>query len=107
MSRSGRRQFLSQLATTGLATGIAPSLLAAFEEPLWPHPHFAPNPQDNDARVFAAARRELLIPRDITFCNTGTFGACPREVIDAVADSLRTVERELPDWAYRNTDLDE
>ena len=60
-----------------------------------------PRADDSDARVFAAARREFLFPPSIAFFNTGTFGASPREVIAAVTDGYRDVERDLPDFAYR------
>jgi selenocysteine lyase/cysteine desulfurase len=98
-----RRRFLSQLATTGLVAGVTPSWARS---PNNLPSHFTPSSQDNDARVFAAARRELLIPPSVTFCNTGTWGASPREVVDAVVNGLRTVEQDLPDWAYRNTEDD-
>jgi len=62
---------------------------------------FTPAPDATDEEIFAAARQELLIPPSVTFCNTGTFGASPREVIDAVTDAYRTIEHDLPDWPYR------
>ena len=92
-----RRTFLSAAAATGFIEAAQP--LAAFAQQ--PAELFVPRPQTSDAAVFAAARQELLFPTSITFCNTGTYGASPREVIDAVVDGHRAIERDLPDWAYR------
>ncbi|MBK5256927.1 MAG: aminotransferase class V-fold PLP-dependent enzyme [Vicinamibacteria bacterium] len=57
-----------------------------------------------DAEVFARLRGEFLFPRDVTYCNTGTLGAMPREVLDAMTHSLRRTEAELPDWPYFQAD---
>jgi isopenicillin-N epimerase len=98
--RVGRRTFLSQMAATGFVATSSPldrfTQLASLNDEL-----FAPSMEDTDEQIFAAARRELLFPTNITFCNTGTWGASPREVVNAVINGYRTVERELPDWAYR------
>jgi len=61
---------------------------------------FMPGPDDPDADVFAAARRELMFSPDITYCNTGTLGAMPRDVLNAQTEGLRRLEAELPDWPY-------
>jgi len=59
-----------------------------------------PNSDDPDADVFAAARREFLFSPEVTYCNTGTLGAMPREVLFAQTEGLRRLEAELPDWPY-------
>jgi isopenicillin-N epimerase len=61
---------------------------------------FMPGPGDTDADVFAAARRELMFPPEITYCNTGTLGAMPRDVLNAQTEGLVRLETELPDWPY-------
>jgi isopenicillin-N epimerase len=61
---------------------------------------FMPGPDDSDADVFAAARRELMFPPEITYCNTGTLGAMPRDVLNAQTEGLVRLETELPDWPY-------
>ncbi|MCP5110352.1 MAG: aminotransferase class V-fold PLP-dependent enzyme [bacterium] len=83
--RYARRTFLGQLAVPPLAA-------------------FAPAPNDSDEAVFAAARRQFLFPEDVTYCNTGTLGASPREVMDALTGGLERLERELPDWSYYQSD---
>ncbi len=58
----------------------------------------------SDAFVFARLRGDLLFPRDVTYCNTGTLGAIPREVMDAMVNGLRNTESLLPDWPYFQAD---
>lgn len=100
-----RRSFLAHAATLGLAAGVGSmndlSTDAARRRDL-----FRPNPQDSDSEVFAAARRQLSFPVSTAFCNTATFGASPHEVIEAVVNEYRAIERNLPDWAYRPTRSD-
>lgn len=91
-----RRQFISNL---GLLAGAAPTLRAL--ERLAP---FEPNPQSDDAAVFAEARRHFLIPAGVAYCNTGTLGASPREVVDALTEGIRRLETELAAWPYEQAD---
>jgi selenocysteine lyase/cysteine desulfurase len=102
--RVPRRQFLSQLAASGaLAAGFAPAY--RFDAPrAFDDAPFAPSPDDDDAKVFAAARKRFLFPTSITYCNTGTLGASPREVMDALVSGLQTLEHDLPDWPYFQAD---
>ncbi|MBL0171770.1 MAG: aminotransferase class V-fold PLP-dependent enzyme [Gemmatimonadaceae bacterium] len=104
-SRPARRQFLSQLAASGaLAAGFAPTF--RFDPPngLPDDTPFAPNAEDSDAKVFAAARKQFLFPTNVTYCNTGTLGASPREVMTALVGGLQNLERDLPDWPYFQAD---
>jgi isopenicillin-N epimerase len=100
----GRRDFLSRAALSGLALGTLPSL--ARVEALAPNPveGFAPAAGDTDAAVFAAARKQFLFPTSVTYCNTGTLGASPRAVVDAMNNGVETLERNLPDWPYFQAD---
>ena len=100
----GRRGFLSRMAANTLLAGMAPSvalprLLAESDDA-----PFAPSRDDPDARVFAAARRRFLFPTNVTYGNTGTLGASPREVMDAFLHGLQTLEHDLPDWPYFQAD---
>jgi selenocysteine lyase/cysteine desulfurase len=94
-----RRRFLSALAVPGALIGVAPALRALA--PLAP---FAPDAQADDASVFAEARKHFLIPEGVAYCNTGTLGASPREVVDALADGVRRLEATLADWPYEQAD---
>ena len=97
-----RRDFLTRLAATGFAAGVAPSLDAAARM-LSDEPFVLPVSDDDDA-VFAAARARFLFPASVTYCNTGTLGAIPRDVMDVVVKGLERLEQELPDWPYFQAD---
>ena len=97
-----RRAFLAQLAATGVAAGMVPGVDLAPRlvggEP------FTIGPEDDDAKVFAAARKRFLFPTSVTYCNTGTLGAIPRDVMDVLVKGLQQLEQELPDWPYYQAD---
>ena len=94
-----RRRFLSNLAVPGLLVGAAPTL-----EALARVVPFTPPPQAEDGAVFAEARKHFLIPAGVAYCNTGTLGASPREVVDALTQGIRRIETELADWPYEQAD---
>jgi isopenicillin-N epimerase len=99
-----RRGFLSRLGGSALAAGVAiPNLelLAAFPKAAATVGSvFYPQPGASDAAVFAELRQHFLIPKGVTYCNTGTLGASPREVVDALVNGTRALETRLADWAY-------
>ncbi len=103
-----RRGFLSRLAASAVVAGSAGSsldALAAFPTPAaTPGSVFHPGPGDSDGAVFAEARKHFLIPKGVTYCNTGTLGASPREVVDALVNGTRRLEAQLADWAYLQAD---
>ncbi len=105
--RFSRRRFLSRSALAGAAIGFVsvPSAVhlpgSPAAAPLAP---FAPAPGDPDAAVFAAARKRFLFPEDITYCNTGTLGASPRDVVEAMNQGVERLEHDLPDWPYFQAD---
>ncbi|HET8691533.1 MAG TPA: aminotransferase class V-fold PLP-dependent enzyme [Steroidobacteraceae bacterium] len=92
---STRREFLSALAVPGLALAAAPG----SGTPAAPDA-FAPGADWDDDALFAAARKQFLIPPGVAYCNTGTLGASPREVVEVHAAALRRLEAELADWPY-------
>lgn len=53
---------------------------------------------------WAAVRRDFLYPSDIGYFNTGTLGATPRPVVEAVKTSLEAIEATLPLWDFRDKD---
>lgn len=56
-------------------------------------------PEDGES-YWNHLRWQFLIPEDQAFFQTGTLGASPRVVIDAVAEHLRYVEESLALWDY-------
>lgn len=93
-----RRDFLGTLA----AFPLAQRLLGARSAEASPHPVLPASA--SDAEVFGRLRGEFLFPRDVTYCNTGTLGAMPREVVEATTNGLRRTEADLPDWPYFQAD---
>ena len=93
-----RRRFLST-AVPGLMFGIAPAAKALSGEAA-----FVPDARADDASVFAAAREHFLIPAGVAYCNTGTLGASPREVVDALTEGIRRIEVNLAAWPYEHPD---
>jgi len=94
-----RRDFLSRTALAGLAAGTR---LAPLDAKVWvtPTPEaFAPAPGDSDEKIFAEARKQFLFPPSVTYCNTGTLGASPRPVVEAL-QSVAQLEHDLPDYPY-------
>ena len=65
---------------------------------------FVPDAQADDAAVFAAAREHFLVPAGVAYCNTGTLGASPREVVDALTEGARRIEADLAAWPYEQAD---
>lgn len=65
---------------------------------------FVPDPQADDAAIFAAARKHFLIPEGVAYGNTGTLGASPVEVVDALTEGIRRLEINLATWAYEQPD---
>ena len=88
-----RRDFLGALAAAPLVHGLLGRGTSEAQA--------APG---TDAEVFSRLRGEFLFPRDVTYCNTGTLGAIPREVMDAMVGGLRKTEATLPDWPYFQAD---
>ncbi len=99
-----RRDFLARLSASGVAaSGLAAAFVPGFD-PFAGRPS-PPLPRtDDDAALFAAARQRFLFPPSVTYCNTGTLGAVPRDVMDVMVDGLRRLEAELPDWPYFQAD---
>src|SRR5262245_13956042 len=99
-----RRVFLSRLAVAAAVAGTASpavDLLSILPAPAaTPGSVFRPGIAEPDAALFAEARRHFLIPKGVAYCNTGTLGASPREVVDALVNGTRALETRLAAWAY-------
>jgi isopenicillin-N epimerase len=99
-----RRGFLSRLAVSAAVARTASPALdlqAIFPAPAaTPGSVFRPGIAEPDAALFAEARKHFLVPKGVTYCNTGTLGASPREVVDALVNGTRALETRLAAWAY-------
>lgn len=84
-----RRQCVKSLlavpaaVATSAAAGASPQELPTDGESYWNH-----------------LRWQFLIPEGQAYFNTGTLGASPRAVVDAVAEHLRYVEESLARWDF-------
>ncbi|MBI3949075.1 MAG: aminotransferase class V-fold PLP-dependent enzyme [Acidobacteria bacterium] len=58
-------------------------------------------PAPDDPNYWRWIRQQFLIPPDEAFFNTGTLGACPRQVVDVVTRDIRQIEETLAHWDYR------
>ncbi len=72
----GRRAFLSLSGGAVLLAAGRTGLEAGATN----HRDFTKQADDDDAAIFAAARRELLFPTDVAYCNTGTLGGSTRSL---------------------------
>jgi selenocysteine lyase/cysteine desulfurase len=56
---------------------------------------------ENDPQYWSWIRQQFSIPLDEAYFNTGTLGACPRPVLDAVLESMREMEKAITHYDYR------
>lgn len=98
---ASRRVFLSRVTTLGLALSAAPERL--FATLRQPRTRSAPANAAgrSDAEFWEEVRAQFLIPREEAFFNTGTLGASPRPVLEAVIDHMRHVDRDIAHWDYK------
>jgi selenocysteine lyase/cysteine desulfurase len=103
---SNRRSFLARLAAAGTVLTAAPERIAALtltrrtracDENGLPLPIEGPLPLE----FWHDLRKEFLIPPDEAFFNTGTLGASPRIVREAVIDHMNHVDRDIAHWDYK------
>jgi selenocysteine lyase/cysteine desulfurase len=56
---------------------------------------------EDDPGYWPWIRQQFSIPPDEAYFNTGTLGACPRPVLDAVCNSMRDMEKTIAHYDYR------
>ena len=96
-----RRSFVRGLTALGLwPLTQAPGL--ASNPPDSPVASGAPTALGEDDPAFWSwVRQQFSIPLDEAYFNTGTLGACPRPVLDAVLESMREMEKNIAHYDYR------
>jgi isopenicillin-N epimerase len=83
------KSLLSVPAAVAATSALGRSRALAFQE----------LPSDGES-YWNHLRWQFLIPEGQAYFNTGTLGASPRVVVDAVAEHLRYVEESLALWDY-------
>jgi len=58
-------------------------------------------PKPSDPRFWEKIRRQFYLRDDEVFFNTGTMGASPKPVIDAVANNMRELAATMAQWDYK------
>lgn len=94
-----RRHFFRALVAPAVLPLASQSNSAATEVASGLQDHW---PAPDDPQYWRWIRQQFLIPPDEAFFNTGTLGACPRQVVDTVTHSLREIEETLAHWDYRS-----
>jgi selenocysteine lyase/cysteine desulfurase len=56
---------------------------------------------EDDPNYWSWIRKQFSIPPDEAYFNTGTLGACPRQVMDAVIESMQSMESTIAHYDYR------
>jgi isopenicillin-N epimerase len=97
-----RRAFFRGVTALGFC-GLAETPGRAGESNEIPAAGAARNwPADDDPAYWSWLRQQFSIPPDEAYFNTGTLGACPRPVLDAVIDSMRDTEKTIAEYDYRS-----
>ena len=93
-----RRSFVRGLS----ALGLLPLTSVALEHDLDPVRNDLPKwAAEDDPGYWTWIRQQFSIPPDEAYFNTGTLGACPKQVQDAMVASMREMERTITHYDYR------
>jgi isopenicillin-N epimerase len=88
-----RRDFIRAMAAVGFWPFAKDIEIPASRPIRWP--------AADDPNIWRWVRQQLDIPRDEAYFNTGTLGAVPRPVMDAVAAHMREIEKTIAHYDYR------
>ena len=87
---TSRRKFIK---TAGLLSGL--TAMPLLSEGFSPSEKFSPPDFRNastDDELFAMVRKQLLVPANRIYLNTGSLGPCPVHIIDAIHANTRQLE---------------
>ena len=93
INRRGFFQSLTALGWLPFANRLTNATGARLDSAAWP--------KASDPHYWRWIRQQFPIPPDEAYFNTGTLGARPRQVIDAVIDHMRENERTIAQYDYR------
>src|SRR5688500_18078427 len=98
-----RRTFFGRIVSSGAVLATRPAWLFSTSQSSVTDDAGLPQPPDGElsAEFWRELRKEFLIPGDEAFFNTGTLGASPRIVREAVIDHMNHVDRDIAHWDYK------
>jgi selenocysteine lyase/cysteine desulfurase len=96
-----RRAFLQTVTAFGLWPLAGVSGPAAEGDGSLPASRAQDWVAEDDPDYWGWIRKQFSMPPDEAYFNTGTLGACPRQVIDAVVDSMLAMEKTIAHYDYR------
>ena len=85
-----RRDFVRLLGAIGFLPAATAAAASAETWPAADDPHF-----------WSWIRGQFYVPTGQSYFNVGTLGACPRQVIEAVVNSMRDIEQTIAEYDYR------
>jgi selenocysteine lyase/cysteine desulfurase len=99
--RMPRRNFVRGLTALGLWPLTTTSGLASETGGASAAGALQPWVAEDDPHYWSWIRQQFPFPPDEAYFNTGTLGACPRPVLDAVMDSMSDMEKTIAHYDYR------
>jgi isopenicillin-N epimerase len=96
-----RRSFFKAMTAIGVWPLIGMAGRAASDEGAGPKNRMQDWVAEDDPHYWSWIRDQFSIPRQEAYFNTGTIGACPRQVINIVTDSMRLMESTIAHYDYR------
>ena len=95
-----RRNLIKSL---GLSAFAFPTLASnGFNQTTSPIDSKSLFPSPEDPAYWKKIRKQFILAPDKVFFNTGTVGAMPKPVVDAMVKHIHTMATDVADWAYKD-----